>query len=346
MRANLRLIAREAGVGLGTASRALRGLAGVDPQTQARVRAVADRLGYVRDPQLASAFSFARRTEKPVYRETLAFLAAEDPPNYSRLSWLDSIHSGFATRAAELGYAVRCFVTPRQTKAQRTLSRELHAQGIRGLGICPVINWAPFELDLQWEHFASVELGHSLWSPAQALTRVERDLADDFARMFAEIKRRGYQRIGLAMNRDDELRRRWGVLSSYLLFQYQNPDLPKLRPMEAGHIYSANGLRDWIKKEKPDVIVVNGPEPLCWLEEAGWRSPKDFALCRIDSILGCAETGLAADYEQMGRAVVNLLSGSLERGELGLPTSPSVLSIANIWREGTTLPAITAPLKK
>jgi LacI family transcriptional regulator len=336
MRTNLRMIAREAGVGLGTVSRALRGLAGVDPETLARVQAVADRLGYVRDPQLASAFSFARRAEKPVYRETLAFLAVEPEARYGRLAWLQGLLAGFAERAAGLGYAVRCIVTPREAKAQRALSRQLHAQGIRGVAVCPVTDWTPFELDLDWKRFAAVELGHSLWHPA--LTRVERDLADDFARMFTEIRKRGYRRIGLAMNRDDEVRRRWGVLAAYLLFHHRNPDLPALRPLEDVAGYTKRNLLRWVRQEKPEVIVVNGSEPLDWLQEAGWRFPEDIAVCRIDCIPGRPETGLAADYEQMGCAVVNLLSSALERGELGLPERPGVLSIPNRWNEGSTLP--------
>jgi LacI family transcriptional regulator len=334
------MIARETGVGLGTVSRALRGLAGVTPETQARILAAAGRLGYVRDPQLAHAFSFARRAEKPVYRETLAFLAAERESGYVNHPWLEQVCEGARSRAADLGYTVRCFSTPRLARAQRALSRQLRAQGIRGVAISAVIEWVPFELDMAWEHFAAVELGHSLWSPS--LMRVERDLADDFARMFSEIQRRGYRRIGLAMNRDDEVRRRWSVLASYLLFRHRNEGLAGLaglRPLEDVFPYTRRDLLRWIRRERPDVIVVNGSEPLDWLREEGWRVPGDVAVCRIDCIPGRPETGLAADYRQMGRAGVNLLSNALEHGELGLPERPGVLSIPNRWSEGSTLPA-------
>ncbi len=53
-------VAREAGVGLGTASRALNGAYGVAEATRTRVRAAAERLGYRRSP-IARAFS-RRRT--------------------------------------------------------------------------------------------------------------------------------------------------------------------------------------------------------------------------------------------------------------------------------------------
>jgi DNA-binding LacI/PurR family transcriptional regulator len=43
-------VAREAGVGLGTASRALNSAYGVAQETRARVQAAAERLGYQRNP--------------------------------------------------------------------------------------------------------------------------------------------------------------------------------------------------------------------------------------------------------------------------------------------------------
>lgn len=349
MRTNLRSIAAAAGVGLATASRALRGLAGVDPKTRERVRKAADRLGYVRDPLLSNAFAFARRPGKPVYRETLAFLAAEKPENYAHIAWLKGIHTGFVSRAEELGYAVRSFVTSRQERAQMALSRQLHAQGIRGVAVMAVTAWAPFHLKMQWDRFTAVEIGHSLWTPE--LPRIDRDLADDFALMFNELRIRGYRRIGLAMNRDDEVRRRWGVLAAYLLFQHRNPDLPKLVPLEDAQPYHATGLLRWLRAEKPDAIVVNGPEPHDWLEEAGIDIPGKLALCRLDCVDRRPETGLSADYPGMGSAAVNLLSGTLERADFGLVDRRPILNIPNIWREGFTLrprpakePALAIPV--
>ncbi|AHF90740.1 LacI family transcriptional regulator [Opitutaceae bacterium TAV5] len=340
MRTNLRAIAKEAGVGVATASRAMRGLANVSPAARRRVEEAARKLGYVRDPQLSSALAFARRPEKPVYRETFAFLGALPESEHAKIPWLRGIHAGFCERAANLGYTVRYITTPRQTRAQRVLSRELHSQGIRGLAVSSRPEWSPFSMELTWEHFAAVELGRALWSPS--LPRVDREITDDFFGMFAEIRQRGYQRIGLAMSHTDEVRRRWSVLATYLLFQHQNRDLPALRPLEEedGRDYSAKALERWIEREKPDVIVVNGSEPLDWLREAGWRVPEDVALCRIDCLPDRPETGLAGNYEQMGASAVDLLSSALERGELGLLTYPGVHSTPNRWHEGETLPAL------
>ena len=335
MRTSLRTIATAAGVCVATASRALRDLPGVEPETRDRVLAAARRLGYVRDPLLATALAFARRAQKPVYRETIAFMAAV--PERERLAspWLAGIHRGVAERAASLGYGLQWVLIPRQPTQQRALGRQLHARGIRGLAITPVVAGTLLKIDLDWSRFSAIEIGHALWAPD--LPRVERDLADDYVRMFDRLRDRGYRRIGLAMNIDDEKRRRWALLSPYLLFQHRNPDLPILSPLEDEGEYNPATLQRWMRRERPDVIVVNGPEPLAWLRAAGKTPPADIGVCRIDCVEGHPESGLRANYEQMGGAAVSLLTSSLERGELGPPALRPVLGIPNTWHEGSTL---------
>ncbi len=335
MRVSLRSIASAAGVCVATASRALRDLKGVEPDTRERVLSVARKLGYVRDPLLATALAFARKAQKPVYRETLGFLAAVPERQRERFAWLIGIHRGVKDRAAALGYGLEWIEIPRQPRLQRALSRQLHARGIRGLVITPVVDRVLLKMDLDWDKFSAIEIGHVLWSPE--LPRVERDLADDYVRTFLRLKERGYRRIGLAMNIADEKRRRWAILAPYLLFQRQNLDLPALRPLEDESAYDAASLMRWLRREKPDVIVVNGDEPLDWLRARGREAPADIGVCRIDCVPGRPESGLRANYEQMGQSAVSLLTSSLERGELGIPAIRPILSVPNTWHEGATL---------
>lgn len=300
-----------------------------------RVCAIAEKLGYVRDPLLASALAFARKPAKAVFRETLGFLAAEPKTAFKGIAWLDGLFQGFRARATELGYSVECFRTPQEPEAQSALGWQLWAQGIRGIAIAPVVEWTPFRLQMPWEIFAAVELGHTLWEPE--LTRVERYVVEDFAILFAELKARGYCRIGLAMNWEDEARQRGVWLSQYLLFQYHNSDLAALQPFESEHSYTRERFMKWLQREKPDVIIVNGPVPYDWLCEEGVVVPEKIGVCRIDSVPGRTESGLRPNYQMMGRSAAKLLSGFLEHGELGRPASRQILSIPNTWYEGETL---------
>ncbi len=335
MRVSLRQLAEAAGVSVATASRALRDLNGVEPETREQVQAAARRLGYVRDPMLAAALSFARKAQKPVFRETLGFLAAVPEQQARHFAWLSGIHRGVRDRASALGYGLEWVEIPRQARQQKALSRQLHARGVRGLAITPVVDHVLLKIDLEWSKFCAIEIGHAIWE--SPLPRVQRDSYEDYFAIFSRIRERGYRRIGLAMSSADEQRRRWAILAPYLLFQRQHPDLPALRPLEEEEAYDEDTLMRWMRRERPDAIVVNGSEPLDWLKARGWRVPEDVAVCRIDCIDGRPESGLRANYEQMGQSAVSLLASSLERGELGIPALSPILSVPNTWHEGETL---------
>ncbi|MFA6286737.1 MAG: LacI family DNA-binding transcriptional regulator [Opitutaceae bacterium] len=341
MRPSLRTIARAAGVSVSTVSLALRGLAKVDPETKKRIDSEAARIGYVRDPQLSHALSFARKTNKPVYRETLALLVDWPPGRLDEMPWLQELGEGAANRAAELGYAIETVLCRASAREQRAQSRQMSARGIRGLIVTPGILRTPYTLDFAWSQFAAVEIGQTLGPPA--LLRVFRDSADDYAGMFGELRLRGYRRIGLATTDHEEIRRHWAVLSAYLTFHHRNPGQVSPPALPSG---APKDFHRWLSREKPDVIVVNGSHMRDWLRETGWKLPGDIGLCRIDAFSG-HDSGLRPDYAGMGRAAVGALAANLERGEIGPPSAPPTLCIPNAWHEGTTLrarPADAPPL--
>ena len=341
MRTNLRAIAQEAGVHVATVSRALRGLACVDPATGERVREIARRLGYVRDPLLASALTFARRPDKPVYRETIAFLAAVPFPQYKSSPWLSRIHAGATGRAAELGYGIECQQVPNHAREQRQLSRQLRSRGMRGCVICPVspvAEWESFSLDMDWTHFEGIEVGHALISPT--LPRVARNLADDLAAMLNELRVRGYRRIGIAVSRGDEESRRWALLAACLLFKEINPGMHVFTLFRDEADYTIDALERWLRRRRPDVLVVNGPGVMDWLTKMERLIPKQLGVFRIDCVDGCDESGLQTNYEDIGRMAVSQLVSALERGDPNRANTTllrPVISIQSAWHEGRTL---------
>lgn len=320
-----------------TASIALRGLAKVDPGTRARVQAVAKKYGYVRDPQLAGALAFARRRDKPVYRETIGFLADAQPGDYGQMGWLREEYEGAAEMAARMGYGMECFYYPLTSREQRALGRKMHARGIRGLIMTPGLQRAPFSLDMDWSLFTAVEIGQTLLSPA--LPRIVHDSADDYAMMFAELRKRGYRRIGLTITRHEERRRHWAIMSAYLTFQYISEGLPKLKALEGeGASWTDDMLEEWLGRNHPDVIVTNGPGVGLWLKRTGRNVPGDVGLCRIDAS-GGQDSGLRPNYAALGRTAVNMLASALEHGVNGEIMPRALLCIPNGWHEGESLRA-------
>ncbi len=337
-RSNIRGVAREAGVSVATVSRALRGLGHVDLDTSERVRRAAEKLGYVRNPLLASAFSIMRQSDAPAYRETLGFLSIDFSRETKALPWLVGIRQGVQRRASELGYGMEDVVLPKTPGAQRALGRQLYNRGLRGLVLGPLVRSEYHQLDLNWEHFAAVEVGHSLRSPM--LPRVDRRLTDDMELALAELHARGYRRIGLAIRAKDEARRHWAILSSCLLFARQNRRVKiccLFEDEQGEDSYSPKPFARWLKKRSPDVLIANGPEPMDWLDAARISVPDELGVCRIDCVEGRRESGLQINYESLGQAAVDQVVSALERGKLGPATSRPILSLPSSWFEGATL---------
>src|SRR5690606_1613856 len=103
--ATLREVAKEAGVSLASASYALRGHRTVSAETQAKVAAVASRLGYRVNPQLA-AFMQARRTGRSMRTDaTIALVHGSGKPKEGD-GYFGRCLRGVNALAAERGYAV------------------------------------------------------------------------------------------------------------------------------------------------------------------------------------------------------------------------------------------------
>ncbi|EIP99589.1 transcriptional regulator [Opitutaceae bacterium TAV1] len=333
-RVSIRDVARAAGVSAMTVSYALRDKAGIPPETRQRVREVAEKLGYVRDPQMAYALTFARRKDKPVYRETIVLLASILPAQ----QWLRELAEGAKARTAELGYGFEVRNYDVTAKGQRAQSRQLHARGVRGLIVTPDLRGTTTTFEFEWDKFAAIEFDQFM-SPS-ILTRVTRDIPDDYIMMFEQLRKRGYRRIGLAVTRETDRIHHHAPLSAYLTWHHLNREtttlLPELESREK------SDLLRWLKRHKPDAVVINGPFMCEQIRAVGCNPPEDIGVCRMDATGNDEWSGLRPDHADMGRAAVDLLVSALERGKIGLPEKPRILNIPNHWHEGTTLRTLPA----
>ncbi len=346
MRVSLRAIAREVGLDVSTVSRALRGLALVNKETRRQVQDAADRLGYVRDPMLANALAFARKADKPVYRETLALLTTIPSQEYRDYPWLEKIHAGTTRRAQELGYGVELFRIPTSAAQQRALGRQLHARGMRGCIICsgnPALQRSTMSLAMNWDQLTGVEVGHELANPE--LPRIVRSMPDDATMIMPLLHSRGYRRIGLVVLRLEEEMRGWALMSSGMVFAKFNRETKFSSIFDTETAYTRAAFTRWLKKFKPDAILVNGPGVEQWAIAEGIRIPDELGIFRIDCIANSHESGLLVDYERIGTMALNHLTSLLERrGSGDTSAAPPVditsrlkISIPSLWHEGQTL---------
>jgi LacI family transcriptional regulator len=346
MRVSLRTIAREVGLDVSTVSRALRGLSLVNEETRNHIREVADRLGYVRDPLLSNALTFARKADKPIYRETLAFLAAIPSEQYREYPWLTKIYEGATLRAQELGYGLQPFRIPAESRRQQTLGRQLHARGMRGCIVCsgnPAIQRTSLSVDMDWDQLTGVEVGHELASPE--LPRIVRGLCDDVTMIMPLLHSRGYRKVGLVVLRLEEEMRGWSLMAAGMVFAKFNRDTKFSSLFDTEKTYTQAAFSRWFRKFQPDALVVNGPGVGEWAAAEGIRVPDELGIFRIDCTEERHESGLLVDYERIGTMAVNHLSSLLERKSIDssntsaqTPASSRLtISIPSLWHEGQTL---------
>ncbi len=105
-RANLKDIARAAGVSHMTVSRVVRGERSVAPSTAATVRRFIRQLGYRPDPALSALAAYRTRRRSPAAGHVLAFLEAEATPYVAR------VRHGAREEAGRFGYTLHRFPLP------------------------------------------------------------------------------------------------------------------------------------------------------------------------------------------------------------------------------------------
>jgi LacI family transcriptional regulator len=253
---------------------------------------------------------------------------------------------GIADEAKRLHYVVNRFIlTPEDTPAAFT--RMLRARGIGGIILDRLEGDLDFFRQADWSPFAMVTLDRRLEQPL--FHTVDQATHAPFLTVFTEVVQRGYGRIGVALYKhdpphpDDDVR-----LSALLLCQhrYARTKLKILVHHQRGFGASAmEKLQDWLRVERPEVLIALNDGGYRWAHSAGFRIPEELACAALvvpeEPHFRPILSGWREDYTGVGRAAVDLLDQMLRRGEHGIPAVPMEILIPGHWQEGETLPART-----
>ena len=166
--ANLTLIAQELGLSVTTVSRALKDGPEVHPDTTARVKEIAARLGYV--PNLAGRALRTGRTHN-----LTAILPLETRGSLSDLFKLPLIE-GMTLAAQQQGYALSITSTVHEEDPQSGLQRVLNAGGTDGVIITRMLSNDPRPAFLNDRGFPFVAFGRSEVTGNHAYVDVENEI--------------------------------------------------------------------------------------------------------------------------------------------------------------------------
>lgn len=335
---NLQFIANQLGLSRSTVSLALRNDPRVAAGTRDRVRRTADELGYQPNPMVSALMSYHRAHRPAPEAQTLALINDFDRiRGWDRWFIFRDIERGARRRAQKLGYKLEEFWLHEKGMSERRMSQILHARGIRGVFVMPLMRDAG-ALDFDWPRFASVGVGFTLREPRIHLA--ECNLFQGMMLAFRRLRELGHRRIGLATPDYDDERVAHLWLGACLAAQHALPAAERVPPLLCpGSEWSRERFLDWRERHRPDAVLSVQADVLDWLRVAALRVPEDLGFALLNAPSDEAVAGLNQHGDAIGALAVETLVSLVERNETGLPKHPHNLLVEASWQDGPTVRA-------
>lgn len=335
---NIYTIAGVAGVHAATVSRALRGVRGVSVSERDRIREIAQRLGYRPNPFVAAYTAQVRTYRRAPEPATIALLDCwpeERPPWASFDDDIDYM-SGIRRRAESLGYRVERITLSDLAGSLDRLQRLLVTRGIYGLLVLPVPKATALS-SLDYSRLACATIDFSLQQPP-TMRRASPNYYYNMWLALTTLADRGYRRIGYIATRATSRSEEDLHLAAFLAFR-----LTHLRTCIAPCLTDTTtrhrDLGDWLRRERPDVVL-----------SLDFTFPDDLAAAgkRVPDEIGCVGLGgrpkassnltyINENYREVGAQAVDMIVDAIHRNEFGLPATRAVHLVDGFWQEGGTV---------
>ena len=333
----LKRIADLLGVSKMTVSRALREGTSVDEKLRAKIQETARQIGYQPDSRISQVMSAIRKSQTPVYRETLALVWThrrheKEGPNF----FYEEIFAGANHRALQLGYKLDEHRLTDQSMSGRVLSRILHTRGIRGVLIAPPNSERTHpHVWLDWKKFCCVLIGRSFANAN--IPRVQPDHYLACVLAIRRLKRLRYRRIGLVLSRSMDERTVRLVRSAFLSFH-------PLEIKEAGRLIftsdlpNPKALAKWMDHAQPDVILTNFENPFPRPEQLLSSTGAKIDLAALNwSPSQLAIAGIDQQLKLIGGQAIDLLVPRLQNNQLGQEDFAPIVNVPGTWVNGPSI---------
>lgn len=241
---------------------------------------------------------------------------------------------GAQERANELGYKTETFVLGEKQISVPRLNSILESRGIRGLLILPAGKFPNVEA-VCWEQYAGVYADYIIEKPG-----LDSVCPDHFRLMMLAMSNLcdlGYKRPGFVIQADHDQRVLYRWESAFQRFVRNAEGMDEIEPHIVGEL-GEDEFKEWFEKYKPDVVLCHRIRVMEWIESMGLQVPRDCGFCALNvTLCPAGVSGLNLAPKVLGQRSVELLIGKLNRGELGVPSSPLTSMIPGEWVEGKTL---------
>lgn len=328
-----------------TISMALRNHPSISPNRREEVKRMAEQMGYRPDPMLSSLVYYRLKRRASKIQSALAWINHwEQPEKLRKFREFDLYWRGASQSAERFGYRLDEIRWSANFSPQR-IEQILQTRNIRGLLIPPHVtppDWGKFD----WDKYSIIRFGMSVPLPDSHVVTADQQRAVLMA--FKKISEYGYQRIGLVVCGDYDRRLGGnyigGLAAAQDLFNFKHI-LPPLKTnldvySEAPEI-AKRLLSQWLKKHRPDALLISLDVVPRMIKELGYRIPQDIAVAGTTIYDVLVDAGINQNPEAIGRTAVDMLVAQINRNERGVPEAPSRTLVESLWQDGKTMPQKT-----
>ncbi len=336
---NLTDVAKQARVSRTTVSLALRNNPKISAAVRARVRAVAEKIGYQPNPLVNAHMAYVRTMHPHATGLSIAFICNRDLASIEadHRTPLKKYLQACRARAQAIGYQVELFNVAAPGMTEKRLIGILHARGIRGIILYPLNDSGPLaRLNLDIKGFATVMIEHAYIEP-----RLHKVCDDQFAtigRLIQKMLDFGYTRIGIAMasTMDEHANHHW--LAGYQTYQALCDESQRI-PHFVTPAWTRENFLAWYRQWRPEAIITIDEDIVPWLREAGLNVPQAVACA---TLYWTEErpylSGFYQHHEVIGANAVDLITAQLYHNEHGVPPEPKTVLAEAVWKAGETMP--------
>jgi len=334
-------LARELGVSYSTVSLALRDSPKITIEQRQRIQKRARELGYEPNAAATALAQFKHNSTRPPVHAALAWLNVRpDPASLFRYREFALYWKGAMAGAEKHGYHLEEFVG-KDYRSLKRMESVLLARGIEGI-IIPPHGFTPAWEDFDWRRFSFVKLGRSTPLPRSDVVTCDHSQNALFA--LEEIRRRGYERVGLVVGWSNLMAgASWsGGFLQAQQFVEEKDRVPVL-VLKNDNASCQRQLTQWLKKHRPDAILTDLEEIPSMLRDLGVRVPEDIGLAATTVLDAGADAGIDQNSEQIGHAAVLTLLSLIRDHARGEPDIRRQILIMGQWKDGASLPWRATP---
>lgn len=336
----LKEIADQTGVTRMAVSLALRNKAGVSRETREKVIQVAESLGYQPDPEVANLLARIRASRPAETLSCIALLSSGQEDGYISITERKYVE-GVTERAKSYGYQMEEFNIEAGGMTSDRVGSILWSRGIEGIILRPLQyrlyreKSRTFQFDLN--RFSSVAISETIVTP-----NLDRSLHDQYTAMIitmSELARLNYRRVGLVLDEALNLRVNGKWTAAFLQFQYHPGARKVIPPLILDGFRKPKFVR-WFDRHRPDVIVSVDRFGLRLADASGLEIPGDVGYSSLDLDGLLPEypdmTGIDQNSRWVGAAAVDMLIGSIQRKQKGVPMHPRRIEVEGNWKAGAS----------